>query len=129
MDLSSSLEKQQDHALQQEEHELPTLPERKRKSNVIGTAVSVALLVLDFLLMCGGLTTLTVFVLTTKSVSKGCILFASYDTKNSQPFQFGDQGICDYVIWSMVAISIIGALYVCGLFGRACCSLCFGLST
>lgn len=140
MDLGTSLEQQQgfepssSSAMRAEAHELPGLPERKSKKNPFGAIVNIMFTVIDFVVMVGGLCTLTVFVLTEKSVQNGqssrCILFASYNTRTeSEPFKFGEVGICDYVIWSMAAVSIFGALCLCGFCSRILCSLSFGMST
>lgn len=136
MDLGSSLEQQQESrvsGLHPEEHNLPSLPNQKHKGNVFGAAVNIVLILLDFPIMCGGLSTMSLFILTgntvNSSLSNGCILFASYDTNtDSQPFQFGDGGVCSYVTWSMASIGIVGALYMCGFCSRTFCSLCLGLS-
>ena len=144
MDLGSSLEQQQgfepgSHSvkptMQAEAHELPGLPDRKNKRNPLGAIVNLIFIIADFMVMVGGLCTLTVFVLTENSVKNGdssrCILFASYDTRttDSQPFQFGESGVCNFVIYSMVAVSIFAAVYLCGYCSRIACSLSLGLTT
>lgn len=144
MDLGSSLEQQQgfeagSHSvkptMQAEAHELPRLPDKKNKRNALGAIVNLIFIIAAFMVMVGGLCTLTVFVLTENSVKNGdssrCILFASYDTRTtgSQPFQFGESGVCNFVIYSMVAVSIFAAVYMCGYCSRIACSLAFGFST
>ena len=132
MDLSSSIEQQQGvnsqlfenplPRLQKEQHSLPSLP-KKEKKNVFGAIINAFTAFIAFLAMIGALLTLSIFIIVQNAVdtgnSTGCIIFSSYNPRDTPAFQFGDFTICNYVIWSMVAVSVICLLHIF----RSCCQV------
>lgn len=143
MDLRNSLQEQQDVNMEDsdefspdsfynEDHPLPELS-KHRKRNISGAVVHIFTAFILFLTMIGALLTMSIFVVVQHAVdtgsSAGCILFASYDTENTPAFQFGAPSICDYIMWSLVAVSIICFLYICRSCCNVLCNLALGLST
>jgi hypothetical protein len=134
MDLNTTLSQQQDISTKEEpeithnifsEVHYDDLPSKKR--NIIGLLINSIVAIFLVLSMLGALLTMAVFVIVEKSIDTDnatrCILFASYDIYQTPPFKFGDALICQYVQWSLVAVSVFCFIYTCKSCFHGFCNL------
>ena len=119
-----------------ERHNLPIIVKRRviiKNRNLSGIVLNVILLIPFLLVMAGSITSLSLFAYENNRVHAHsvynndtygyCVLFATYDESSTPAFRFGDNVTCALVVYSLVAIAVVTALFFCGAGARGFCGL------
>ena len=130
MDLSSHLENQpsfdkleEDYGLNEESHDLPTLPEARKKSNISGVGINTCMGCVFFLSFCSAIISMATLLAVNINVqnimehlynTSGCILSGTYKADVYPPLHFKDSPICNFAVFGMTGLAGLSMLYMCG---------------
>ncbi len=145
MDLSSRLEErpsfdqlEEDSKLNEEAHDLPTLPKAKKKSNNCGVGVNFCTGCVFLITLCSTIISLTIVVIInsevlhkfndTSNTTTGCVLSGGFSDDYNPPLHFGTTINCNFVIFGTAALGGLSLLYLSGSCCRAVYSIVCGLS-